>query len=1071
MFQNLKISTKLIISFFAVVIFSVSIIGYFSYQTIKNSLKNQILNDLILVAEAKEGHILQFLNQLKSRTIDFSSDGFIRDSAKKIIAGDLSNVEKLNEYLIKNKMLLDSTIHGINILNLSGKIIASTKKDEIGKNELSNDDFLKIKNLNYGEAYLSNISFKNYNEEAIPDFTILAPLIDKNTHEKLGIILLHFKLDKLNSIINGEQQSEFGTLSGQQGRGETLEIYLVNQDGLMMTESKFFKNALLKLKVNSWPVKECKIKKEINGIYKNYRGQNVVGASMCLPNDWTLLVEISEKEVFFGLDQLKKEIALSIILILIIVWIIVYFSIAGIMKPLKKLSTIAKKINQGNFDLKVKADSQDEVGQLAESFNQMTGSLINTIKKAEVSHKEFKIIKQLFEVINKSQTTQQFLDNVLNVMLHLDYLPIEPNPKGCIFLANHEKKELILKANFGVSENFIQQEKIVPFGECLCGQAVQSEELYISDSCYENENHTRNPGGKDSEDHGHYILPLKGISKIVGVMSLYTIPHSLKNNKHENFIKFLSNQIGRSLETMLLKDALREGWEKFRLIFEGTRNAIFWIDPVTNLIINCNKSAEILLEKPKEEIIGFHRTILHPSQKTQYYTDLFKKLLEKDGTMDEEGEIITKSGKIKPVQITTSVTLVSGEQIVQGIFRDITSRKQIEKELKNYTNKLEKINNSLKESKAALLKALEEVGEEKRISQKQADDLKKFELAVENVSDHIIITDPDGVIIYANQAAENITGYLQKELIGQNPAIWGKQMNTEFYQKMWETIKTKKKTFKGELINKRKNQEIYTAEVHISPILDKNNNVIFFVGIENDITKAKEIDYAKNEFVSLASHQLRTPLSTINWYTEMLLAGDVGNVTEKQKDYLEKIYRGNQRMITLVNALLNVSQIELGTFAMELQSINLLEIADSVVRELSPQINNKSIELKKNYAKNLLFINADPKFIRIVFQNLLTNAINYSKENSQVNLTIENQQKNILIKISDMGYGIPQYQQEKIFTKLFRADNVRKKDTTGTGLGLYIVKAVVEQSGGKIWFESKEEQGTTFFIEIPLKLK
>ena len=238
-------------------------------------------------------------------------------------------------------------------------------------------------------------------------------------------------------------------------------------------------------------------------------------------------------------------------------------------------------------------------------------------------------------------------------------------------------------------------------------------------------------------------------------------------------------------------------------------------------------------------------------------------------------------------------------------------------------------------------------------------------------------------------------------------------------------------------------------------------------GIVRDVTKEQEIDKVKSEFVSLASHQLRTPLTAVNWYTEMLLSGDIGKFQPEQKKYLKEIYNGNNNMIDLVKALLNVSRIELGTLAIEPESTNLKKLSDSVLEEFKLIIKKNKLKIEKDYTKELSDINIDPKLMRIVFQNLISNAIKYTPLGGQINIGITKQKSDILISVKDTGYGIPKDQQSKIFTKLFRADNIVEKETEGTGLGLYIIKYVVEQFKGKIWFESRENKGTTFYVTIP----
>jgi PAS domain S-box-containing protein len=528
------------------------------------------------------------------------------------------------------------------------------------------------------------------------------------------------------------------------------------------------------------------------------------------------------------------------------------------------------------------------------------------------------------------------------------------------------------------------------------------------------------------------------------------------------------------------------------------------------------------------------------------------------------------------------------------------SRASVDKKVREQTKKIMAHQKDMEDKEAAMLNILDDIKDEKDRSQHLAQDLEKYKMAVANAAEHIVITDAEGIVLYANMAAERITGFSLKEIFGKKAgvkALWGGTMPTVFYKQLWATIKKKKQTFSGEILNHRKNGDVYVAYAHITPILNEQGVVTYFVGIERDVTqekkqfesmqrmtaivegsseaiiskkmdgtiiswnkgaeklygftereilgkpiemivpqektkeleaimkdiqqgkpvvniatlrkrkdgttvevsltvspvsdtagtivgastiahdisKEKEIDRAKTEFVSLASHQLRTPLSAINWYTEMLLAGDVGKINADQKSYLEEVYRGNKRMVELVNALLNVSRIDLGTFAVEPASTSITETADDVIKELQQQIILKKIKITTAYA-TLPKLELDPKLMRIVFQNLLSNAVKYTPEKGTIAVSITKDQRppklnvkgpSLYIKVADTGYGIPAGQKDKIFTKLFRADNVREKEAEGTGLGLYIVKAIVKVAHGTIWFDSTENKGTTFHVLIP----
>ena len=358
-----------------------------------------------------------------------------------------------------------------------------------------------------------------------------------------------------------------------------------------------------------------------------------------------------------------------------------------------------------------------------------------------------------------------------------------------------------------------------------------------------------------------------------------------------------------------------------------------------------------------------------------------------------------------------------------------------------------------------------------------ADAKAKDEAILASIGDGLTVADEKGRLIFFNKNASDILGVGAN----QNAAVENHDTYGVFDPITFKKIPTEQTPLllavKGHTLDKIplfiRNARVPEGKfisVTATPIL-LNGKSVGGVAILRDMTKEKEIDKAKTEFVSLASHQLRTPLSTVNWYAEMLLAGDVGALKKKQKKYLDEVYRSNQRMVELVNALLNVSSLELGTFVIEPESVDICKLALDVVNEQKPQINSRKIKFSFSCGKNVSFMRADPKLMRMVVQNILSNSVKYTPEGGHVRLSLSlADEKNIQIKISDTGYGIPKKQHDKIFSKLFRADNVRNKDTDGTGLGLYIVKSIVEKSGGKIWFESPvENRGTIFYVILPIK--
>ncbi|HJX59610.1 MAG TPA: ATP-binding protein [Patescibacteria group bacterium] len=347
-------------------------------------------------------------------------------------------------------------------------------------------------------------------------------------------------------------------------------------------------------------------------------------------------------------------------------------------------------------------------------------------------------------------------------------------------------------------------------------------------------------------------------------------------------------------------------------------------------------------------------------------------------------------------------------------------------------------------------------------------DLEKFKLAVDNAYDHIIITDSDAKILYANAAATKITGYSLQEMLGQNPRLWGGNMGKKFYEDMWKIIKIDKHTFHGEVNNIRKGGRPYTAEVSISPVLNDKGEIVYFVGIERDITREKDIDRMKTEFVSLASHQLRTPLTAVKWFIEMLLDGDAGTLNDEQSKYLRNVYQSNERMIELVNSLLNVSRIESGRIIVEPSPTNIASLVNEVVSKLKPTMAEKDIKLVLKIEDNIPSIDLDQKLVFNVYENLLVNSTKYSFPEGVITLAIYKEGEFLISAVEDHGVGIPTHEQERVFLKFYRGTNVVKEHSEGSGLGLYLAKAIVESSGGKIWFKSEEGKGSTFYFSLPL---
>ena len=248
--------------------------------------------------------------------------------------------------------------------------------------------------------------------------------------------------------------------------------------------------------------------------------------------------------------------------------------------------------------------------------------------------------------------------------------------------------------------------------------------------------------------------------------------------------------------------------------------------------------------------------------------------------------------------------------------------------------------------------------------------------------------------------------------------------------------------------------------------------------------KLAEASRLKSEFISVVSHQLRTPLANLKWTIELLMSGRLGKIEEEQLEYFKILKENNDRMAELISDLLTVSRLEQRTLPLRKQETSLEELAQDLILEFQPFLRASNIQIELSAQKDLPKIHLDPFQIRLVIENLLDNAIRYiparqspeadspmagGKEKGEIKIKLERKGKNVYFEIKDNGVGIPNEDRKYIFQKFFRSENALKRQTKGSGLGLYIAKAIIEKSGGAIGFESEENKGSTFWLTLPIK--
>ena len=240
------------------------------------------------------------------------------------------------------------------------------------------------------------------------------------------------------------------------------------------------------------------------------------------------------------------------------------------------------------------------------------------------------------------------------------------------------------------------------------------------------------------------------------------------------------------------------------------------------------------------------------------------------------------------------------------------------------------------------------------------------------------------------------------------------------------------------------------------------------IEIENE--KLKQLYSAKSDIVSISSHQIRTSLSALKWIIKMFLDGDLGKLTIEQENLMKKAYESNDRALNTVSELLIMNKSEnILEKKYVFSKINILELIESTIFDLSGEAHNKKVEIIFLKPEIKIYeVNVDKEKMRIALQNLLDNAIKYSNTDSKVFVTLKKTDDMLQVSVKDTGIIISEESKNKIFKKFYRAPEAENKEMIGSGIGLFTTKKIIEGNGGKIWFESLENDGTTFFFTIPI---
>ncbi len=498
-----------------------------------------------------------------------------------------------------------------------------------------------------------------------------------------------------------------------------------------------------------------------------------------------------------------------------------------------------------------------------------------------------------------------------------------------------------------------------------------------------------------------------------------------------------------------------EDLQKFQQAVDASFDHMIITD-ADGVILHANHAAEVLTGYTKEEMIGAKPSLWGRQMSKSFYETLWKTIkVEKQGYA---GEVTNKrkGGQLYLASIRVSSILdAAGEvKFFVGIERDITEEREVQRRIIRHADELEIANNHIEEQKD------------------RAESILRF---LRSIGEGVFATDIAGNIIFINETAQRMSSKPHLDAEGRKVSEVFSFAQEMPYQSVMisiveQSLESKKAiSFPLNTVSVQYTMAKIPVAGTCSPIRDTKGNIIGVIVVFRDVTQLRELDQMKNNFLSTAAHQLRTPLGSMRWSAELLINGDFGKLPKAAKEIVRQIYDNNVRMVLLVNDLLDVSRIDSEKGREEKQLVDIATLLQEIIHTMQSEARKRSVKIILTLPKEPLPLLLMPaKHLYEALENLVSNGIKYNKKRGILTLTVQRDASAILLTVADTGIGIPKEDTAKIFSKFFRSANAVLKETEGSGLGLSVVKSYLEESGAKISFTSEENIGTTFLVEFPL---
>ena len=729
--------------------------------------------------------------------------------------------------------------------------------------------------------------------------------------------------------------------------------------------------------------------------------------------------------------------------------------------PLKAGDQVLGVLNLASSDHR-REFSPEELRMLEMMGTQIGAALTNARLFQETQHRaeELERLYRVAVAASQSLDLETVLESALDEALSIPVL----ESRGGIFLLDEDKGMLRLTAHRGLPSDFVAGEQEVPLGECLCGLVALTKQ-----SCITRGDDPRHTRVCPFSSWSHVSVPILSHNRLIGVLFVHVRPGCTVTAQEQRLLETLGQQIGLAVVNARLYAAEQERRRVAETLRQmaGLVSSSLALEEVLDLALLALRqivpyaTASIMLREDDAMVVTAVRGFEEPERVLGRRVSLQEGTLSADIVRYKEPILlddVRQDPRWLPWEETAHVRawlgvplIVQDEVIGQlsldgdrpGLFR--------EKHLEALTIFAQQVANAIENAR---------LYEEVRTKEKE------LAYQIDHASDPIFNLDAEGRFTLFNRAAEALSGYWREEILGRPYTdLFCPDYHDGVADLLAKTGGEGSRPYEVEILTK--DGERVPVEIRLAPLY-RDGQVIGAQVIARDIRERKQLEQMREDFIASVSHDLRTPLASITGFTEVLLSEAPGPLTEVQQEFLDIIAESGERLLKLVNQILDVSKLDSGRFELHPAPVDLRLMVKSLVDQIRPLATKKQIALEVEIASDLPVITADPDRMERVLANLLSNAVKFTPEGGSVRVRLMCNGEAIRCEVSDTGIGIPSEDLPHLFERFRRASNAQKRRVKGAGLGLYISKAIVEAHGGEIGVESRLGEGTTFWFTLPI---